>query len=84
MYAPVPPVAFAVSVDVPPRQIVPLFVGAAVGTGLTLTLVVYFVPELQPDAAFVTVKEYIVVPSAVGIAVVGEVLVEPMPVPLQV
>jgi hypothetical protein len=42
------------------------------------------VPELQPDAAFVTVNEYTVVPVAVGIAVAGEVLAELKPVPLHV
>ena len=38
IYAPTPPTAFAVSVDVPPRQIVPLLVGAAVGTAFTLNV----------------------------------------------
>jgi hypothetical protein len=53
------PPGFAVSVTVPPLHIGLLFVGAAVGVELTVTLVVYTVPGTQPDAAvpFVTVNE---------------------------
>lgn len=37
---PVPPVALAVSVTVPPLHIGPLLVGAAVGTAFTVAIVV--------------------------------------------
>lgn len=65
----VAPVEFAFKVAVPPAQIVPLFVGAAVGTELTVTAVVYTVPGLHPGLPLpsVTVKEYVVV--TVGVAV---------------
>ena len=79
------PEGLAVKFTVPPTQIGPLLEGAAVGVGFTLTPVVYAVPELHPEAVFVTVTEYTVVPVAVGAAVVLAVLVEPViPVPLQV
>ncbi len=42
------PPGLAVSVTVPPLQIGPLFVGAAVGVVLTVTDVVYTVDGAQP------------------------------------
>jgi hypothetical protein len=60
---------FAVSDTVPPLQIYPLFVGPAVGAEFTVTVVVYIVDGVQPDAAvpFVTVNEYVLL--TVGVAV---------------
>jgi hypothetical protein len=53
------PPGLAVSTTVPPLHIGPLCVGAAVGVGLTVTVVVYMVEGTQPDAAvpLVTVRE---------------------------
>ena len=48
LYVDAPPAPFAVSVTVPPLQIGPLFVGAAVGVTLTDTDVVYTVDGAQP------------------------------------
>ena len=64
---PVPPLPPAVSVTVPPLQIGPLFVGDAVGTASTVTVVVYTVTGLQPLPVLVTVSEYVLV--IVGVAV---------------
>lgn len=57
----VAPVEFAFSVAVPPLHIGPLLVGAAVGTELTVTTVVYIVDGLQPEPVALTVNEYVVV-----------------------
>jgi hypothetical protein len=61
---------------VPPLHIGPLFVGAAVGVELTVTLVVYTVAGAQPGllVPFDTVNEYtvVVVGVAVGFAVVED------------
>jgi len=67
---------------VPLLQIGPLFVGAAVGMGFTVTVDVYFV--LQPEFAvpLVTVKEYVAV--AVGVAVGLAAVVDDKFDPLQV
>ena len=47
----------ALSVTVPPLQIVPLFVAPVEdGTGLTVTVVRYTVPGLQPLPTLLTVK----------------------------
>jgi hypothetical protein len=54
---PVPPVAFAANVAVPPVHIGPPLVGAAMGTAFTVTVVVYTVPELQPEPVLLTVTE---------------------------
>ena len=78
VFEPTVPVAFAIRFTVPPRHIGPVLVGAAVGTGFTLTFVVYAVPELHPEAVFVTITEYTVAPVTVGIAVVVAVLREPV------
>jgi hypothetical protein len=53
------PPGFAVSATVPPLHIGLLLAGAAVGVGLTVTVVVYMVDGAQPDAAepLVTVRE---------------------------
>ena len=70
-----------VRVTVPPTHIGPLFVGAAVGVGLTLTSVVYIVAGLQPDPApLLTVSEYVVVTVgvAVGLASVAEDKLAPL------
>lgn len=57
-YAVTPPDGFAVSDTVEPLQMVPLLVGAAVGVGFTLTVVVYTVDGLQPEAPpLLTVNE---------------------------
>lgn len=70
------PPGFALSATVPPLQIGLVFVGAAVGVGLTVTVVVYMVVGLQPDAAvpLVTVSEYtlVVVGVAVGLATTAD------------
>jgi hypothetical protein len=50
-YTVVLPPGFAVSVTVPPSHIGPLFVGAAVGVALTVTVVVYIVVGAQPGEA---------------------------------
>ena len=52
------PPGWAVNVTVPVIHIGPLFVGAAVGAALTVTVVVVTVDGLQPDAApLLTVNE---------------------------
>ena len=63
-----PPAEFAVKLTVPPLQIGPSLDGAAVGVGLTVTVVVYTVTGAQPDALMLlTVSEYVLV--TVGVAV---------------
>ena len=52
-----PPDAADVRLTVPPTHIGLLLVGAAVGTALTVTAVVYTVPELQPEPVLLTVNE---------------------------
>ena len=53
-----PPAELAVRFTVPPLQIGPSFEGAAVGVGLTVTVVVYTVTGAQPDALILlTVSE---------------------------
>ena len=52
---------FAVSVTEPPTHIGPLFIGAAVGVTLTVSVVVYTVEGLQPVPGLLTVNEYVVV-----------------------
>jgi hypothetical protein len=54
---PVPPVPLPVSVSVPPLQIGPLLVGAAVGAASTVADVVYTVAGLQPEPVLLTVTE---------------------------
>jgi hypothetical protein len=68
-YVAVLPPGLAVNVTVPPLQIGPLFVGAAVGVVLTVTDVVYTVAGAQPGCVepSVTVSEYTLV--TVGVAV---------------
>ncbi len=52
----------ALKVTVPPLQIGPLFVAPLeVGTGLTVTVVVYTVAGAQPEPTLLTVSEYVVV-----------------------
>ena len=53
------------SVTVPELHIGPVFVGPAVGAGVTVTCVVYIVAGLQPG--ILTVNEYVLV--TVGVAV---------------
>ena len=48
LYALAPPLPLAVSVTVPPAQIVPLFTGAATGVAFTVTDVVYTSAGAQP------------------------------------
>ena len=67
----VPPEGLAVSVTVPPIHIGPLFVGAAVGVGLTVTVVIPV--AVQPDPGVLTVIVYtpaiaVVIPLLLGIA----------------
>lgn len=59
MIVPVPPLADEVRSTVPPRHIGELFVGEAVGTASTVTVVVYTVLGLQPGKPLplVTVNE---------------------------
>ena len=83
MYAPTPLAGWAASVLVPPRHIGPSFESVAVGAALTLTVVVYAIPELQPDAVSETVIEYTGAPVAAGMAVASESEEEAMPGPLQ-
>ena len=68
-YMVAPPAGVAVSVTVPPLQMGPLLVGAAVGVAFTVTLVVYTVAGAQPGLPLpsLTVSEYTEV--AVGVAV---------------
>ena len=55
----------------------------APGTELTVTDVVYTVPELQPAPVLLTVSEYTFVPVAVGVPVGLATDDEDKPVPLQ-
>ena len=57
LIGPLPPVAFAVSVTILPTHIGPSFVGPAVGTALTVTVVKYIVAGLQPVPMLLTVNE---------------------------
>jgi hypothetical protein len=81
LYVVAPPAPFAVKVTVPPLQIGPLFVGAAVGVALTVTDVVYTVDGAQPASLVpsLTVSEYTVVEVgvAVGLATVDDDKDEP-------
>ena len=65
----VPPTGLAKRSTVPVVQIGPLCDGVAAATELTVTVVVYTVPGVQPDvpALLLTVNEYVLV--TVGVAV---------------
>ena len=54
---PVPPLATEVRFTVPPRHTGPLLLSVAAGTALTVTVVVYTVPEVQPEPVLLTVRE---------------------------
>ena len=81
-YVVVLPPGLAVNVTVPPLQIGPLFVGAAVGVVFTVTEVVYTVAGAQPGCVepSVTVSEYtlVTVGVAVGLAIADDDNDEPL------
>ena len=54
---PVPPLVEELRFTVPPRQTGPLLLSVAAGTALTVTVVVYTVPELHPEPVLLTVRE---------------------------
>jgi len=78
----VPPLADEVRLTVPPRHIGPSLPIVVVGTELTVTDVVYTVPELQPVPVLLTVSEYTLVPVAVGVPVGLATEDDDKPVPL--
>ena len=81
-YVAVLPPGLAVSVTVPPLQIGPLLVGAAVGVAFTVTEVVYTVAGEHPGCVepSVTVSEYtlVTVGVAVGLATTDDDNDEPL------